>query len=158
MTKKEIQEFDYRAMYQLIKNSPELTKQFKEEGFSIHSNILTKSNSDLSSYAKSALLNVYREYVIGTNLEVSYNELKSKNKLNVTFDLTSVSFKQLEQDTITDLEAQISPNYDYPAIEIMLNKKECVTRVEYDSVKNCLQVIVYANTKSDEPTHIIKIK
>lgn len=30
--------------------------------------------------------------------------------------------------------------------------------VEYDSTKSCLQVVVYSDGDSDEPTHIIPIK
>ena len=51
---------------------------------------------------------------------------------------------------------------DYPGLWIDLFRKDKpmlpVCMVEYEPHKGCVQVVVYADGDSDEPTHIIPIK
>lgn len=59
------------------------------------------------------------------------------------------------------LTSRYKPDKEYPGFWIDLRQKDGelipVCTVEYESSKNCIQVVIYANSESDEPTDIIEI-
>lgn len=59
------------------------------------------------------------------------------------------------------LFARYNQNEDYPGFWIDLWKKEKgmqpVCNIEFDSDKQCIQVVVYADGNKDDPTHVIDI-
>ena len=60
------------------------------------------------------------------------------------------------------LMSRYKPDETYPGfwIDIRTNDKEVipVCNVEYDSDKNCIQVVVYGDANTEDPTEIIEIK
>lgn len=58
------------------------------------------------------------------------------------------------------LMARYIQDQTYPGFWIDLKKDRKilpVCNIEYNDVKNCIQVVVYGNSESDEPTDIIEI-
>ena len=59
------------------------------------------------------------------------------------------------------LTARYKYDEKYPGFWIDLMEKDGklapICNIEYEQNKNCIQVIVYADGKSEEPTHIIEI-
>ena len=60
------------------------------------------------------------------------------------------------------LMARYKQNDEYPGFWIDLRQKDkkevtCICDVEYEPNKNCIQIVVYGNINSDEPTDIIEI-
>ena len=59
------------------------------------------------------------------------------------------------------LMARYKPDEEYPGfwVDLRTKDKSCkpICNIEYNPIKECIQIVVYANENLEEPTNIIEV-